>query len=213
MSHSTIRLTARRKSRLWQLLLAIVLIMVIFQILRFYQLGRNDMLQSQSFSLTRAIVEQSATAALPALRNEDDDALHEMANTLIQNPAIFDVAIYDHQGILLATNTDYTSLRERLPELTTTDKETQLSSRVAPIYDQQEVVGFIQLTLSYASLQRDTHNQSRQLDDQIRLALLFSVIAGFLLSSSIRRGIRDAGRWRPKSPNKQAEKSPSENPD
>lgn len=197
MAQSTIRLSPRRKSRLLQLLLAIVLIMVIFQILRFYQLGRHDLLQSQSHSLTRAIVEQSATAALPALRNEDDDALNEMADTLVLNPAIVDVAIYDHQGILLATNSEYISLRERLPELITDDEDAQLSSRVSPINDQGKVVGFIQLTLSYAVLQQDTHNQTRYLDDQIRLALLLAVIAGFLLSSSVRRGVRAAVRYRP----------------
>lgn len=197
MAQSTIRLSPRRKSRLIQLLLAVLLIVVIFQILRFYQLGRHDMLQSQSHSLTRAIVEQSATAALPALRNEDDDALNEMADTLVLNPAIVDVAIYDHQGILLATNAEYISLRERLPELITDDQDTQLSSRVSPIHDQGKVVGFIQLTLSYAALQQDTRSQTRYLDDQIRLALLLAVIAGFLLSSSVRRGVRAAVGYRP----------------
>ncbi|MBD1390381.1 hypothetical protein IC617_13140 [Neiella sp. HB171785] len=196
MAQSTIRLSPRRRSRFIQLLLAIVLLLVVFQIMRVYQLGRHDMLMSQSRSLTRAIVEQSAAAALPAMRNQDDSALADMANVLIQNPAIYDVAVYDNQGLLLATNDNYVSLRERLPELTTTDHAEQLSSRVTSIYDQGEVVGFMQLTLSYAALQHDTRDQMRQLDDQMRLALILAALAGFLFSGSIRRGIRAATRIR-----------------
>ncbi|GGA66111.1 hypothetical protein GCM10011369_04550 [Neiella marina] len=196
MPHSTIRLSPRRRSRFIQLLLAIGLLLVVFQIMQVYQLGRHDMLMSQSRSLTRAIVEQSAAATLPAMRNQDDTALAEMANVLVQNPAIYDVAVYDHQGLLLATNDDYVSLRERLPELTTADQAEQLSSRVTSIYDEGEVVGFMQLTLSYAALQHDTRGQIRQLDDQMRLALILAALAGFLFSGSIRRGIRAATRLR-----------------
>ena len=166
-----------------QLAASLVLLVVIAQLVQGYHEGRAGLLYSQSENLTRALASQAAAAAQTYVINQDDEGLEIIATALTHHEAIYDVAIYDIHGILLATSREYQSLQERLSQLIHTDDDKRLVSRAAYIQEKGKNIGFVQLTVSYLKLQQTSSQIVDNQNEKFRLALLISLVIGLLMYS------------------------------
>ncbi|MCM2680526.1 AhpA/YtjB family protein [Echinimonas agarilytica] len=196
MPQSTISLSPRRRSRFFQLLIALALILAVLHIMQGSKVMEKQLLESQTQTVTRSLVEQTANAASLLLQDQDEESLNLMATTLTHHPAIQDVAIYDINGYLVSTSDDYMPLKDRLKQLIHDDPAVRLTPRVSYVYSQGEAIGYLQFSVLYLEMMADSTQIRRVIDERSRLSLLMAAIAGFLLSGSVRRGIRAASRTR-----------------
>ena len=184
MLENQIRVSTIKRNRLLQLLASIIFVLLVLKILSNEQQFNRYAASEQARDVTRILVEQAASTAARQVMEQDENGLATMATRLTQHPSVHDVAIYDSFGRLLATSQSYQPLQERMTELLETHPKLRLDARVASIDNDGVSIGFIQMTVSYQTLISSMQPQQEQSENNIRLALLFSLLAGFLLAKS-----------------------------
>lgn len=207
MAPSQINVSPHQRNRLLQILASILLLMAVLHILQEQQQLNTHNNAQQARELTRTLVEQAASTASRLVMEQDESGLAIMASRLIQHEAIYDVAIYDEKGQLLATNDGYQSLKERMAQLLSTQSEQRLDARVATIFQDGDAIGFIQMTVSFHTLLAPSFSRQELVQDRTRLALLLTLFAGILLANSVNPALRTANRIRQRYKSRQPEKT------
>lgn len=92
----------QKVTRLIQVCLAVGLIFGLVHLWQSSLINGNQLLNSQTKVMARLLAQQAANAAAPAMYLKNDQQLKWLANTLVTDPKVMSVNIYDSDGVRLA---------------------------------------------------------------------------------------------------------------
>ncbi|MCL1124696.1 AhpA/YtjB family protein [Shewanella surugensis] len=176
---------SHRISRLIQIIIAVLLMIGLFQLWETSLLQGQQLLKSQTKNMARLFIQQTAYAAAPALKLKDQQQLSWLANGLIQDPKVMSASIFNHEGVRLAfaqkvTDKPFEPNSETLTRLLNT-----YPPFVEPVLQDGENLGYIELRLTPNSFLNDIKAAHELNMQQQQIMLLIAGIIGMLLSRSL----------------------------
>lgn len=144
------------------------------------------LLNQQTEQLSRVVIRQAAQTAYEAIDSENMQALEQLVKSLEQEDFIFDVTIYGQEGNYLIGS----AIRLSVPELTGLNQQPPITSigrvqLVEPVYQGNNFVGFIRLTLNQSQIINQAAIQLNSNADRMHALLITAFIAGLLLALSL----------------------------
>lgn len=156
--------------------------------------GNEQIQQNQLKTLTQVLVSQASLSAGDLIATEDQERLLKLTNQLTQDNLVYDAAIYNAEGIRLASSDNATIVRETLgldtPLETARIGKQQL---VEPIIHDNAVIGFIRITFETGKLTAFSDHYYRKSDRYMVTMVAISFISGLLLAIVIRRKPKKKG--------------------
>lgn len=156
--------------------------------------GNEQIQQNQLKTLTQVLVTQASLSAGDLIATEDQERLLKLTNQLTQDNLVYDAAIYNAEGIRLASSDNATTVRETLgldtPLETARIGKQQL---VEPIIHDNAVIGFIRITFETGKLTAFSDHYYRKSDRYMVTMVAISFISGLLLAIVIRRKPKKKG--------------------
>ncbi|UUM31130.1 YtjB family periplasmic protein [Vibrio japonicus] len=156
--------------------------------------GNEQIQQNQLKTLTQVLVTQASLSAGDFIATEDQERLLKLTNQLTQDNLVYDAAIYDAEGIRLASSDNATTVRETLgldtPLETARIGKQQL---VEPIIYDDAVIGFVRITFETGKLTAFSDHYYRKSDRYMYTMVAISFISGLLLAIVIRRKPKKKG--------------------
>lgn len=150
--------------------------------------GNEQIQQNQLKTLTQVLVTQAALSAGDLLSTEDQERLLKLTNQLAQDDLVYDAAIYDAEGIRLASSDNARTVRETLgldtPLETARIGKQQL---VEPVIHDNTVIGFVRITFETGKVTAFSDHYYRKSDRYMYTMVGLSFISGLLLAIVIRR--------------------------
>ncbi len=145
-------------------------------------------LSNQTQSLSRMVVRQAAETAANDIIEKQQDKLQALVQQLSLEPLILDATIYDLEGITVAKTEDAMPLGQ------VTGISTPLSVAsfgrlqiIEPIMAEDQVVGFVRITLEHGKLLEHAASQVEYMTNIIRGMVIAALIIGFLLAFTFGR--------------------------
>ncbi|UXI00790.1 YtjB family periplasmic protein [Photobacterium sp. TY1-4] len=145
-------------------------------------------LSEQTQTLSRMVVRQAAATAAQDMLDKDQNKLQALVQRLSEEPLILDASIYDLEGVTVAQT------EEAMPLEQVTGMSTPLSVAsfgrqqvVEPIMTEDQVVGFVRITLEQGRLLEKAASQVDYMTNTIRALILAGLMIGFLLAYTFGR--------------------------
>ena len=156
--------------------------------------GNEQIQQNQLKTLTQVLVTQAALSAGELLSTQDQERLLKLTNQLAKDRLVYDAAIYNAEGIRLASSDNASTVRETLgldtPLETARIGKQQL---VEPVFHDNAVIGFVRITFETGRVTAFSDHYYRKSDRYMYTMVGLSFIAGLLLAVVIRRKPRKKG--------------------
>lgn len=150
--------------------------------------GNEQIQQNQLETLTQVLVSQASLSAGDMVISQDQERLLKLTNQLAQDRLVYDAAIYDAEGVRLASSDNAKSVRQILgldtPLETARIGKQQL---VEPIIRDNVVLGFVRITFETGRVTAFSDHYYRKSDRYMYTMVGMSFIAGLLLAVIIRR--------------------------
>lgn len=180
-----------RFQKAWQLFVLFGCLAAVITMLEFSAelTQRNyQALSGQTQQLSRLMARQAAETAAIDIVEKDQEKLQTLVEQLVREPLILDATIYDLEGTTVAKNAG------AMPLALMTGLSTPLSvasfgrqQLVEPIMTQNQIVGFLRLTLEHDKILANTKNELAQITNMIRGLILTALLLGFLLAFTFGR--------------------------
>ncbi len=179
----------KRLIRLWQFaVVAACFATIILLFMYSIQLNKvnHNILYSQTDSLSRVILRQAANVAASSIHDKNEKKLSELVSNLQKEPLILDASVYGLSGTLLASSKDAMPL-DQLTGLNTPLAVASIGRRqlVEPLSYDNQLVGFIRITLEHGEITKETSNRLEQNINLIRSMLMVALLTGALLIFTI----------------------------
>ncbi|WP_105903240.1 YtjB family periplasmic protein [Vibrio gangliei] len=167
--------------------IAIILLggMFAYTIINSFVISRdNEHIQNQQLTiLTDLLISQTALSSGNLITNDDQEGLMKMANQIASDDLVYDVTIYNAEGIKLVSSDNALSVREVLgldtPLKTAGIGREQL---VKPIFNEEDnTIGFIRITFEKGKVTAISDHRYRNSDHLMYTMLILSFISGVLL--------------------------------
>ncbi|KOO02474.1 YtjB family periplasmic protein [Vibrio nereis] len=156
--------------------------------------GNEQIQQNQLKTLTQVLVTQAALSAGELLSTQDQERLLKLTNQLSKDRLVYDAAIYNAEGIRLASSDNASTVRETLgldtPLETARIGKQQL---VEPVFHDNAVIGFVRITFETGRVTAFSDHYYRKSDRYMYTMVGLSFIAGLLLAVVIRRKPKKKG--------------------
>ena len=156
--------------------------------------GNEQIQQNQLKTLTQVLVTQAALSAGELLSTQDQERLLKLTNQLAKDRLVYDAAIYNAEGIRLASSDNASTVRETLgldtPLETARIGKQQL---VEPVFHDNAVIGFVRITFETGRVTAFSDHYYRKSDRYMYTMGGLSFIAGLLLAVVIRRKPKKKG--------------------
>ncbi|WP_282176855.1 YtjB family periplasmic protein [Vibrio nereis] len=156
--------------------------------------GNEQIQQNQLKTLTQVLVTQAALSAGELLSTQDQERLLKLTNQLAKDRLVYDAAIYNAEGIRLASSDNASTVRETLgldtPLETARIGKQQL---VEPVFHDNAVIGFVRITFETGRVTAFSDHYYRKSDRYMYTMVGLSFIAGLLLAVVIRRKPKKKG--------------------
>ncbi|KHA60102.1 SMP protein [Vibrio variabilis] len=150
--------------------------------------GNEQIQQNQLETLTQILISQASLSAGDMIVAQDQERLLKLTNQLAKDALVYDAAIYDAEGIRLASSESAKSVRQILgldtPLETARIGKQQL---VEPIIRDNVVLGFVRITFETGRVTAFSDHYYRKSDRYMYTMVGMSFIAGLLLALVIRR--------------------------
>ncbi|KGY08631.1 MULTISPECIES: YtjB family periplasmic protein [Vibrio] len=150
--------------------------------------GNEQIQQNQLETLTQILISQASLSAGDMIVAQDQERLLKLTNQLAKDALVYDAAIYDAEGIRLASSESAKSVRQILgldtPLETARIGKQQL---VEPIIRDNVVLGFVRITFETGRVTAFSDHYYRKSDRYMYTMVGMSFIAGLLLAIVIRR--------------------------
>lgn len=159
------------------------------------QQGRQ-LLQQQSSQLMRETLSTLSHTAAYLIENDQLDGLEQLTQHIAASPYLHDVVVYDANGVRISWTEG--SAAARL--LYGPSQTEQLQAMVQPITKDQQLLGYIKLSLRLDASLTPIAQPWQQLMQQLLVMLVLAGVIGFLLRRGFSRFSRHSMRLRrPKS--------------
>lgn len=172
--------------KLLQIALAVLGIWLLLQGWVVSQQQGKQLLEQQSSQLMRETLSALSHTAAYLIENDQLDGLEQLTQHLAANPYLFDVVVYDANGVKMSWSEN--TAPARLLYSPTHDE--QLLPMIQPIVKQQQLLGYIKLSLRLDASLTPVAQAWQMLMQQLLAMLLLAGLVGFLL----RRGFSHFSR-------------------
>ncbi len=134
---------------------------------------------NQVTNLSHVLVHQQAdTLSLLLMKNAKNEDLTEALERFTKEDFVIDATLYAPNGVLVAQSQNALSVKDRIAAQQSTQQI------VEPIFDQQDLVGFLRVTFD-AQYGQTTRGKVNQLFNQLYAELIILVLVGALAASSL----------------------------
>ncbi len=175
------------------LLLAVMVVVIGLNSVKITK-GNEDIQANQLETLTKVLISQASLSASEMIAQQDQERLLKLANQLAEDNLVFDAAIYDSEGIRLASSDNSKSVREILgldtPLETARIGKQQL---VEPVMYDGSIIGYVRITFETGLLTAFSDHYYRKSDRYMYTMVGMSFISGVLLTVIIRRRPKKSG--------------------
>ncbi|UTV27234.1 YtjB family periplasmic protein [Photobacterium atrarenae] len=180
-----------RLRRIWQLLVLIVSLGGLVTMLEYgadLNLRNYRALSDQTQTLSRMVVRQAAATAAQDMLDNDQNKLQALVQRLSQEPLILDASIYDLEGVTVAKTEEAMPL-EQVTGIATPLSVASIGRQqvVEPIMAEDQVVGFVRITLEQGRLLEKAASQVEYMTNTVRGLILAALMIGFLLAYTFGR--------------------------
>ncbi len=156
--------------------------------------GNEDIQANQLETLTKVLISQASLSASEMIAQQDQERLLKLTNQLAEDNLVFDAAIYDAEGVRLASSDNAKSVREILgldtPLETARIGKQQL---VEPVMYDGNIIGYVRITFETGRLTAFSDHYYRKSDRYMYTMVGMSFIGGVLLMLIIRRRPKKSG--------------------
>ncbi|WPC74678.1 YtjB family periplasmic protein [Vibrio porteresiae] len=150
--------------------------------------GNERIQANQLETLTKVLITQAAMTASSMIADQDQERLLALTNQLAQDRLVFDAAIYDAEGVKLASSDNAMSVREVLgldtPLHTASIGRQQL---VEPVMHDGDIIGFVRVTFETGKVTAISDHHYRKSDRYMYLMVLMSFVSGVLITLLLRK--------------------------
>lgn len=175
------------------LLLAVMVVVIGINSVKITK-GNEEIQANQLETLTKVLISQASLSASEMIAQQDQERLLKLTNQLAQDKLVFDAAIYDSEGIRLASSDSAKSVREILgldtPLETARIGKQQL---VEPVMYDGSIIGYVRITFETGLLTAFSDHYYRKSDRYMYTMVAMSFIGGVLLTIIIRRRPKKRG--------------------
>lgn len=180
-----------RLRRIWQLLVLIVSLGGLVAMLEYgadLNLRNYRALSDQTQTLSRMVVRQAAATAAQDMLDKDQNKLQALVQRLSMEPLILDASIYDLEGVTVAKTEEAMPL-EQVTGIATPLSVASIGRQqvVEPIMAEDQVVGFVRITLEQGRLLEKAASQVEYMTNTVRGLILAALMIGFLLAYTFGR--------------------------
>ncbi|MGF1764133.1 YtjB family periplasmic protein [Aliivibrio kagoshimensis] len=149
----------------------------------------NEKIQNKQIqSLSRILIKQAALSSSDYVVNEEQDKLLKLAQQLTKDNLIFDVTVYNAEGIKLAASNNALTISQILglhtPLSVANIGREQL---IEPILHENNLVGFVRVTFEKSKLTAFANHHYRKSDRLMYSMLIMSLLCGMAIVFLFRR--------------------------
>ena len=156
--------------------------------------GNEEIQANQLETLTKVLISQASLSSSEMIAQQDQERLLKLTNQLAEDNLVFDAAIYDAEGVRLASSDKAKSVREILgldtPLETARIGKQQL---VEPVMYDGNIIGYVRITFETGRLTAFSDHYYRKSDRYMYTMVGMSFIGGVLLMLIIRRRPEPSG--------------------
>lgn len=189
-NHSVIANTTSSYIKLLQVALAVLGIWLLLQLWVMTQQQGKVLLQQQSSQLMRETLITMANTAGYLIDNDQLDGLEQLTQNLAASQYLFDVVVYDANGVRMSRSENSGPAYQ----LYHSDYIEALTPMVQPIIKQQQLLGYIKISLRLDATLSSVSQPWQDLMQRLLLMLLFAGCIGFLLRRGFSRFSRQSVR-------------------
>lgn len=191
--HSLIANTTSSYIKLLQVAFAVLGIWLLLQAWVVTQQQGKLLLQQQSSQLMRETLITLADTAAYLIENDQLDGLEQLTQNVASSTYLYDVVVYDANGVRMSSSENSSPAYQLYhPEHNET-----LAPMVQPIIKQQQLLGYIKLSLRLDATLSPIAKPWQELMQQVLLMLLLAGAIGFLLRRGFSRFSRQSMRLKP----------------
>lgn len=191
--HSLIANTTSSYIKLLQVAFAVLGIWLLLQAWVVTQQQGKLLLQQQSSQLMRETLITLADTAAYLIENDQLDGLEQLTQNVASSTYLYDVVVYDANGVRMSSSENSSPAYQLYhPEHSET-----LAPMVQPIIKQQQLLGYIKLSLRLDATLSPIAKPWQELMQQVLLMLLLAGAIGFLLRRGFSRFSRQSMRLKP----------------
>ena len=180
-------------NKILQLAIAILLIVLVMD---FWVSSRDTQqmhIQAHANKIGKLYLAQAATSAMPYLAQKPNE-LQQYADSLMQQPLVKSVHIYDTTGQAMASSEQAESINDLFGiSLRKINKTDDIFPFVQELRSDQ-LYGYIRLSLHRSLLADDLAENSRSQFDIMRILMIVAGVIGFLLTRGLNRFSRQGYR-------------------
>lgn len=191
-NHIAIPDTTSSTIKLVQIAVAVLGIWLLLQGWVYTQQQGKALLQQQSSQLMRETLSALSHTAAYLIENDQLDGLEQLTQHIAASPYLHDVVVYDANGVRMSWSEG--SAAARL--LYGPSQSEQLQAMVQPITKDQQLLGYIKLSLRLDASVTPVAKRWQQLMQQLLAMLVLAGMIGFLLRRGFARLSRQSLRLR-----------------
>lgn len=191
-NHIAIPDTTSSTIKLVQIAVAVLGIWLLLQAWVYTQQQGKALLQQQSSQLMRETLSALSHTAAYLIENDQLDGLEQLTQHIAASPYLHDVVVYDANGVRMSWSEG--SAPARL--LYGPSQSEQLQAMVQPITKDQQLLGYIKLSLRLDASVTPVARRWQQLMQQLLAMLVLAGMIGFLLRRGFARLSRQSLRLR-----------------
>jgi uncharacterized membrane protein affecting hemolysin expression len=195
-NHIAIPDTTSSTIKLVQIAVAVLGIWLLLQGWVYTQQQGKALLQQQSSQLMRETLSALSHTAAYLIENDQLDGLEQLTQHIAASPYLHDVVVYDANGVRMSWSEG--SAAARL--LYGPSQSEQLQAMVQPITKDQQLLGYIKLSLRLDASVTPVAKRWQQLMQQLLAMLVLAGMIGFLLRRGFARLSRQSLRLRKSKP-------------
>ena len=191
-NHIAIPDTTSSTIKLVQIAVAVLGIWLLLQGWVYTQQQGKALLQQQRSQLMRETLSALSHTAAYLIENDQLDGLEQLTQHIAASPYLHDVVVYDANGVRMSWSEG--SAAARL--LYGPSQSEQLQAMVQPITKDQQLLGYIKLSLRLDASVTPVAKRWQQLMQQLLAMLVLAGMIGFLLRRGFARLSRQSLRLR-----------------
>lgn len=180
-------------NKIFQLLSAIVLIVVLMSFWVSSRDSQQESIYQHASDIGQMYLSQAAQSSLVHLQ-QGNKALQQYVDTLVQEPLIADVHVYDNTGLVIASSEQATTINALYGLSPLTMAKTNKIQAFIQEVRTDKLHGYIRLSLNRDILAQDLIVSNRTQYDMIKVIMLLAGVVGFLLTRGLNRFSRQGYR-------------------
>ncbi|MGB1263914.1 MAG: AhpA/YtjB family protein [Cognaticolwellia sp.] len=180
-------------NKILQLLVAILLIVLL---MNFWVNSRDEQqaqIQMHADKIGQLYLAQAASSAMPYLSKKQSQ-LQQYTDSLLQQPLVKSVHIYDATGQVIASSARAESINDLFGISLNKINQTQAITPFVQELRSDKLHGYIRLSLHRSILADELSSNSRSQYDIMRLLMIVAGVIGFLLTRGLNRFSRQGFR-------------------